>query len=119
VINIWLSILVTGRRTGCAGLVRNPVSGVYAIPYEFIAIPLRYTRVPEGNQLIGRVNAHVDNDVHVSETFVPTQSLNPWIVLRQNPRSVIGADQVLVMVAPKIPVVVYIPVKYAQVMTGN
>gem|GEM_PF-4263141 len=97
--------------TGCAGLVMNPVSDVYAIPYELTVIPLKYTRVHAGNQLIGSVNNPVPNDVPVSETLVPTQSLNHGIVLRQNPRSVTEDDHVLVIVAPKIPVVAYIPVK--------
>gem|GEM_PF-4424871 len=65
------------------------------------------------------MNTHVAKEAHVSETFVPAQSLNPWIVLQQNPRSVIADPQLLVIVAPNIHVVANIHVKYAQVIVGN
>lgn len=96
----------------------NPVSAVYAVPFAFTAIPLKYICVPAGNPVTGSVNAPVANNP-VSETLVPAQALNPCIVFQQNPRSVIADHQLLVIVAPKIPVAAYTPVAYAPVIIGS
>jgi len=116
--NESLSIIFGESIVTWAGLVINHVSTEYHIPFVLTAIALKYTNVPAGNHVINHVNNQVPKDAHVCETLVPAQSLNHWIVLRQNPRSIIFDPQLLVIVAPKIPVVANTQVEYAHVMIG-